>query len=81
MKVSLPPLTLVFILPCRGEGGGGLSSLPAEPQRTSAGRLRVILIYSGGYQVAQNYLMDHTAYVMIEKKQINNNNIKTAQQY
>ena len=64
MKVSLPPLTPVFILPCRGEGGR-----------------RVILIYSGGYQVAQNYLMDHTAYVMIEKKQINNNNIKTAQQY
>lgn len=51
------------------------------PSQQRGGGRRVILIYSGGYQVAQNYLMDHTAYVMIEKKQINNNNIKKAQQY
>lgn len=37
------------------------------PSLQRGGGRRVILIYSGGYQVAQNYLMDHTAYVMIEK--------------
>ena len=53
------------------------------PSLQRGGGRRVILIYSGGYQVAQNYLMDHTAYVMIEKekRKINNNNNKTAQQY
>ena len=53
------------------------------PSQQRGGGRRVILIYSGGYQVAQNYLMDYTAYVMIEKEKIkiNNNNIKTAQQY
>lgn len=37
------------------------------PSQQRGGGRRVILIYSGGYQVAQNYLMDHTTYVMIEK--------------
>ena len=37
------------------------------PSHQRGGGRRVILIYSGGYQVAQNYLMDHAAYVMIEK--------------
>ena len=38
------------------------------PSLQRGGGRRVILIYSGGYQVSQNYLMDHTTYVMIEKK-------------
>ena len=38
------------------------------PSQQRGGGRRVILIYSGGYQVAQNnYLMDDTAYVMNEK--------------
>ena len=42
-------------------------NLGVYPSQQRGGGWRVILIYSGGYQAAQNYLMDHTAYVMIEK--------------
>ena len=51
IHVSVPPPINTGVNPSLRRGGGR----------------GVILIYSGEYQVAQNYLMDHTAYVMIEK--------------